>query len=181
MILLLVLTIFGFIIGIWLSWKDKLSADQSIMISIFATLVGFAVTIAVGGMIASGAAYKTQYGEYDQVKIVALKNSLSTEGSIFLLVGDINSRPCYLFYYEMPDGGKKLGKLSAETITVYEESRQDAYLAKSGVVKKTFEKEWLRFFVPTFMLKKDGFSYSIHVPEGTIKRNINLDLNNLNQ
>lgn len=52
-------------------------------------------------------------------------------GSFFLASGNIDNKQFYKFYYELPDGGKKFGKLEAESVTVYRRRQERCLFSKS--------------------------------------------------
>ena len=93
----------------------------------------------------------------------------------FLGSGYVDSAPYYFFRYKTPDGGTKLRKLRAESATVYEEKRTDAYITEI-LDEKRFNWSWLLNPINT---SAHISGYAIHVREGSVKKEINLDLKDL--
>jgi len=187
----MILLVIMVIVAIWLVVRFQRTEDtiDKVFKTFFAIMASFVALIlwfALGMAIESFSTHEYQFGEYDKVELVAIINTQSPEGSfggnIFLIAGRVESALYYIFYFKTPDGGKKLGKLRAESATIYEEKRTDAYMAqiKKKKVYATFDKRSGIFFpiMPSSGLSKTG-EYTFHVPEGTIKREINLDLKDL--
>ena len=117
--------------------------------------------------------------EYHKAKIVALSDSKSVEGSFFLGSGYVQEEVRYFFYFETPDGGKKLTSLPADAVTIYEEDRKDAFFAEVAKAQPEHRSRLVEFFAPEVaedMFENKQISYAIHIPKGSIKENINLDL-----
>ena len=98
-------------------------------------------------------------------------NSNELQGSFFVVSGSIGVEQYYKFYFKTPDGGKRFGKLPAESVTIYEEDRDGAYIVKTGGRDEYSDRIhfWL---IPRFLVSgcsRQGL-YAIHVPKGTIKR-----------
>ena len=160
-------------------WSAKLGV---VVGGLTITIMVFALLCTV---IMAMSSHKQEYAEHEKVEIVALQNRSPNEGSFFLASGRIESVPYYFFYYKLPNGGKKLGKVLAENAEVYEEDRSDGYMAK--IQRRTSYsslREWTWLLVSEFMLRLDESyhstsNYAIHVPKGTIKTGFNLDLKDL--
>lgn len=150
---------------------------ERVLLSIVATLITiFATTLLAVFVLAITPATTTPV-EFDRIKVVALSVSASVEGTFFLGSGSIEGHPYYFFYFETPDGGKKLSKLNAEKVTLYEEDRKDAFVAKVDLYGWDSRGPLWNFFVPkSFWLYKKHWDYSIHIPKGSIKEEIRLDL-----
>ncbi|MFH0969270.1 MAG: hypothetical protein V1804_02070 [Patescibacteria group bacterium] len=165
-------------LGLYLGVKKGDDKTERILSGIMGLIIGGMVALFVMFAVVSMSPSEQKYEELDRVELVALNNSRSTEGAFFLGSGRIESIPYYFFYYQLPDGGKKLGKLIAENATVYEEKRTNAYMARvSGktIRKKTRILSWL--LIPESLLHGTrSSSYALHVPEGTIVKGITLDL-----
>lgn len=155
--------------------KDK---GERILSLIFFAFVTFLCASIIAKMLADEEERVSSLIEFDEVHIVALSTAMAVNGSFFVGTGSIEGNPYYLFYYEISDGGKKLTKLLATSVTLYEEDRKDAFFTK--VIKK---KDWsghgvvFDFFVPQ-MFRKGRWDreYAIHVPKGSIREDINLNL-----
>lgn len=184
----MILLVIMVIVAIWLVVRFQCAEDtlDKVFKAFCAIMAGFfalLIWIALGVAIESFSIHEYRFGEYDKVELVAIINTQSLEGSfggnIFLIAGRVESTPYYIFYFKTPEGGKKLSKLRAESATIYEEKRTDAYMAqiKKKKVYATFDKRSGIFFpvMPLSGLSETG-EYAIHVPEGTIKRELNLDL-----
>ncbi|MFA6048063.1 MAG: hypothetical protein WCV59_05475 [Parcubacteria group bacterium] len=173
MILLAICTI----IGGYIFWK-KVCKDEDIkflkpLLVVLGCLIG-----AFGGMLLSAffsvIVPQTTYDiEFDRVELVALGSTSEMQGNFFLASGSIGSHQFYKFYYKTPDGGKQFGKLPAESAVIYEEDRKDAYMAKAG--KEKHYPTWVYWWVRIFP-GGTSWEYAIHVPNGTIKVEYNLDL-----
>jgi hypothetical protein len=178
------MVIFAILMGLvfYVGFKIGKRYDSSIELGIIGLFIGCFIALFITLAVVNMTPGEQKYEELDRVELVALKNLGSAEGSLFLGSGRIESTPYYFFYYQLPDGGKKLGKLAAENATVYEEKRTDAYMArrtKQEVNKKSPILSWL--LIPELFLHGTKISsYVIHVPEGTIVRGMSLDLKDIN-
>jgi len=123
----------------------------------------------------------TKYAENGKIEIISLKNVLALEGDFFIGTGTLDSKLYYIYYYKTERGGSKLTKAEAEKTELFEENRTDAYIAK--VYKKTTYpglEKWDWLFVPSFIASgSHEFGHALHIPRGTIKREINLDLKDI--
>jgi len=164
-------------IGGYFFWKktDK-DADfkyQKQIFSFLGCLIGAFVGVLLTGFLSVFVPWTTYDIEFDRVELAALGSTSEMHGSFFLATGNIDSQQFYKFYYKTPDGGKQFGKLPAESAVIYEEDRKDAYMAKAGREKRypTWVRLWIRIFPGG-----TSWKYAIHVPNGTIKVEYNLDL-----
>lgn len=172
MILLTIFLLVGLILGIKYFKKEGSGATFGAVVGTMIGVVIFAVGINAIALI-----FQTdQEIEYDRVNIVSLTNKQATEGNFFLVSGTINSVPYYFFYYEMPNGGKKLAKLDSDIVVIYEEKRKDAYLIKTG--KEKVLGKWFWYLTKGLPISTSTkfIGYSIHVPENSVKKEINLDI-----
>ena len=147
--------------------------------SLIGAFLVFWVALGVSFILRAMAPVTSSMIEYNEVKIVALSSSTSINGSFFLGSGNIEGNPYYFFYFATPDGGKKMDKLRADLVTLYEEDRKDAFMAKISVrTEWKNEDQLFRFFAPLRIKAEEemGQQYAIHVPKGSIKEGINLDL-----
>ena len=115
---------------------------------------------------------QTSYVEVSRSPLVALSNETSVEGRFFLAGGTIGSDMHYMYYYETGDGGISYGEVSASTVTVYEENRNDAVIVRFVRIGET---------TPfTFDASSGGgprlSRYEVYVPEGTVLRSVWLEL-----
>lgn len=156
--------------------EDRVSR---VFLSFAAAGATFIATMALGAVIRAMTPVAAIPVEFDRMKVVALSVSASVEGTFFLGSGSIEGHPYYFFYSETPDGGKKLSKLNAEKATLYEEDRKDAFVAKVDLYGWDSRGLLWNFFVPkSFWLDNKHWNsgYAIHVPKGSIKEEIRLDL-----
>ena len=107
--------------------------------------------------------------EKNKIPLVALINGKGIEGSFFLGSGEIDTEPYYFYYTQESDGGKTLNKIDAGMVRVYEDDRKDAYIAEVWFKNKDILDDDVDVFL----------RYAIHVPKGTIKEVIDLDIRNL--
>ena len=86
--------------------------------------------------------------------------SLDSEvrGSFFLAIGSVDERQRYYFYKETDDGGLKLDDVLASMVTIYQDESKAPYILHN---------DW--------RCDPESF-YELHVPEGTIIQNFNLNL-----
>lgn len=114
---------------------------------------------------------------HTKTQLVALGDSGDMQGQFFLGSGNIGTEEYYKFYYNLPDGGNKFGKIPAENVTVYEEERKDGFLDKIQKVNSDSGQ------LISLVLGKDlrdivgGVKYEIHIPKGSVNRKFNVDLN----
>jgi len=123
--------------------------------------------------------------EVKRIEIIALNNFSSLQGKFFLATGNINSIPSYVYYYKTHDGGIGLDSINAKFVTVFEEDSADAHLALVGtkIIYRKPTNLLIQMFVPVFWMPEERISntrWTIHVPKGTIVRQVNLDLKDFN-
>jgi len=127
--------------------------------------------------------YEETFVEYDKAEILAIRNISGLEGSFTFLSGSVGSDPSYVFFQRLPDGGAQLRKLPADVVVVFEESREDAYIAKVGRKRNLTSRPIFKvLFLPGFLFPENETEfdhYALHVPEGTIRGGIDFDLENL--
>jgi hypothetical protein len=180
---LVVLPVIAFVATILITRKSEVKKEGDVGVgnlgdAITAAGVTLLLALVGGCLVANKTPRASVITEFDKGRIVALSASVTTEGSFFLGSGQIEGRPCYFFYFETPDGGKKLDKLDASQVTLYEEDRKDAYFAKAINKRDWSGHGWVYdFFVPPILRSQEwGNEYAIHVPKGSIKEEIRLDL-----
>jgi hypothetical protein len=159
---------------------EKTETNRKSRIISNVALVIAAIAVGLGiGMISSEIfkllPHKKANFEYNKVAIVALGDASEIRGSFFLATGQIGTEQVYRFYYQTSDGGKKFNQLSASQVTVYEEARNDAYMIKVGEINEYPNYVYI-WFLPKFLIQEKLSCYAIHVPKGTIKPVLNLDL-----
>lgn len=96
----------------------------------------------------------------------AIKMNDNLRGSFFLGTGSIDGNPSYIFYYKT-GGGYRTDKVQADNVLIIEDN------TTPRIVKITESlPSWL-VFGP---LKDWDHSYEIHVPSGSVKPMINMNL-----
>lgn len=124
--------------------------------------------------------------EIKRLEIVALNNYSAIKGDFFLAQGNINSIPSYVYYYKTHDGGIRLDTIDARNINIYEQDSDEAYLSLVGTKVIYTDKPnntLLQLFVPVFRMSDEEVRnrhWTIHVPKGTIIRQVQLDLQHFN-
>lgn len=164
-------------IGGYVAYRMGRKADplMKFFAILFGICAGFLVgTIAVAIFLATVPNTVHKY-EFEKVELVTLVDSSELQGSFFLASGSLGAEQHYKFYYKTSDGGKKFGKVNAESVTVYEEDRKNAYMAKSGEENRYSQRVYL-WLIPKFLSGGNSWKYTIHIPKGTIKEEYNLDL-----
>ncbi|MGD0977136.1 MAG: hypothetical protein ABR875_02485 [Minisyncoccia bacterium] len=141
---------------------------------VFGLLLAVVTALKIGALLPNY--HETQVIE--KTELVALNNGTTIEGRFFLGSGQIDSQPAYFFYYKVANGGIKLGTLSAEGVTIFEEKRSDAYMEKSS--EEDYPKItgiWGYLTFPGVTRKWECVNF--HIPEGSIQRSFDLDLKNM--
>lgn len=99
--------------------------------------------------------------------VVAANDGSSVQGQFSIFGGYIEEVPYYFFYRENPDGGIYQGKIRANDTLIYEDQETRNFIE----VTKCDDDLRLWGFTPT--CEK---TYEIHVPEGSVKRDVTFDL-----
>lgn len=99
--------------------------------------------------------------------VVAAKDGSSVEGRFSIFAGYIDEDPYYFYYQQGADGGIRQGKIPAEGTVIYEDQE-----SRSFIQKNTCPTEW-RFWGRTGGCYT---TYEIHVPKGSVKRDVEFDL-----
>lgn len=153
-------------------WPDE---AVSWILGIFMSGLTFAVSILIGGGIASGigSILPTQIDREPshRAALVTLRSSDGISGafhgSFFLGVGTIGSQLFY-FWYESEAGGITPRQIAAGRGTyVYEEDRSNGEVRVYGW---HFQQSWWRWFA----FEREGQTYEFHVPKGTVKQGYSL-------
>ena len=174
---LIVIPIIAFILTYWLN--RNLQGNLRVLSAGSAAFVAILCTSLLDLAILSVVPSKRVVSEYNRAKIVALSTAVSAEGSFFLASGRIEGKMYYYFYFETSNKGKRITKLPAENVTIYEEDRKDAYYTENAIMRKSSGRGWLfNFFVPDFFasIREGPTSYDIHLPKGSIKQEIDASL-----
>lgn len=125
--------------------------------------------------------------KYDKKQLIALTNSKKLSGSFYLFSGSIKSELCYYFFELNKDGSKELNYIKAVKTKIFEDKQSAPYIISLGKHYNTTRNipAWMNYLIcPRSLLpqKSKGtvfLNYEIHVPPGTIRSEIDLDLNNL--
>lgn len=145
------------------------------LFTLMGVCVGLLAGMAITGISSVVVPSTVHHYEFEKVELVTLGSASELQGSFFLASGSVGAEQYYKFYYKTADGGKKFGKIQAESATVYEEDRKDAYMAKAGEENRYSTNDYL-WLIPKFLWGRPLWKYTIHVPKGTIKVEYNLDL-----
>jgi hypothetical protein len=77
-----------------------------------------------------------------------------------------------VYYHMYPyNGGKKMGSIPANKTTVYEDGEK-----KIIVLKAVYKNKWLRNYFNYPSDESRSRAYELHVPQGTIAEDINIDM-----
>jgi hypothetical protein len=180
MLLFIIAIAVGFLIGLDRSTgKGKVEAILRGCLTASLCALGYLGILLI--LIIPFAASEKQYVEGEKAEIVSLRNFLKLEGDFFLLFGSIDSVPHYAYYYRTSRGGLKLNVLPAKDAEVFEEKRPNAFISKvSKEINHPGLEEWDWLVIPKFMVRcSDSSGYAFHVPEGSVKKDISLDLQRL--
>jgi len=180
MLLFIIAIAVGFLIGLDRSTgKGKTEAILKGCLIASLSAVGYWVIMAI--LIMPFSATEKQYVESEKAEIVSLRNFLKLEEDFFLLFGSIDSVPHYAYYYRTFRGGLKLQVLQAKDAEVFEEKRSDAFISKvSKEINHPGLEKWDWLIIPKFMVRcSENSGYAFHVPEGSVKKDISLDLRRL--
>ena len=117
---------------------------------------------------------KTEYIAYE-TPIVCLNDSTSIEGHKYLFSGCINEKMIYRTMYIDSHGGKKMWELNVNDCSVFEDNQNKVVAYKYEYTNPTVIK-WIGSYGEIF--KEDNISrYEIHIPQGSITTEYNIDLN----
>lgn len=131
-----------------------------ILIAMFVFLILTAVNVLVGLLMPGHTTYETK-------ELASLQDSLQTEGSFFLGIGSADGRPKYAYYVDHGDYST-FETTNARDVKIYTDTQEPYALERTGCESKY---KWLAYCYSAIQ----STVQEIHVPEGTIKRNYNLD------
>lgn len=127
--------------------------------SSFVSLLAFIVLFLASVFVPCQATYKKQ-------SLTSLQDSVETEGSFFIGTGNIDGKPTYAYYVDHGNYST-FETVKARDVKVFTDASYPYVKLKTGCVSKY---PWLAYcFTDTTSVEE------IHVPEGTIKSNYNLD------
>lgn len=114
----------------------------------------------------------------DKINLIAIADNTMVSGEFYLLSGQIDTTRIYEYYYELPSGGSLYGNIAASAIPVFEEYRSDGYIGKFQLRD---QKRWPELYQVLYGVPAEEYTtkcsfQELHVPTGTIKRDMNIDL-----
>lgn|GEM_PF-3386057 len=144
----------------------------------FATSLGI-MALLIGSLIPTVPAIHTTTKTYNLVnlKTMGIVNS-SFSGDFFLGTGTISgsteTSSEYVYYYQLPDGGYKLGKLSTdENITIYQQDRKDGKLVITDRKQDPCPDNIWMF--PNCTTANDfSTTYAFYIPKGSIRTSFSI-------
>lgn len=103
------------------------------------------------------------------IPIVAAVDNTRLEGNFYLFGGSINEKPVYAFYRQDADGAIRQGWVPVNDTVIYEDQEDRGFIKvyKDGCTEFTF------WFLPGC----EGKYYEIHVPENSVTKSFEFDLN----
>ena len=111
----------------------------------------------------------------EKTKYVCLNDSTSIEGHKYLFSGCINEKMVYRTIYIDYYGGKKMWELNVNNCSVFEDNKN-----KVVAYKKEYSNPTVIKLIGSYgeIFKEDNISrYEIHIPQGSITTEYNVDLN----
>lgn len=99
-------------------------------------------------------------------------------GSLLFVVGSMESELSYVYYIRMPNGGIQAKKRCvSDSVSIFEENRKDGVFEERETVEiKTFCGKWWIFKINSVSMETKERHYEFHIPEGSIKRELDFDL-----
>lgn len=145
-----------------LEYRDGLCTAMALFVTgIMSALVAFVI-----GLLAGTIAYDAEPRTYT-FPVVAAQDGSSVHGRFSIFGGYIEEEPYYFFYREHADGGIYQGKIRANDTLIYEDQETQNYIEVSKC--DTSMEFW-------GMSEGCETTYEIHVPEGSVDRDVNFDL-----
>jgi hypothetical protein len=133
-------------------------------------LISFLITVIIsftGGILFTHDAFK-EVKSAERTQLVALQDNSGVSGNFFLGAGHIDGQPVYTYMYEVEGKGYKVAQVKAgESYVNY--CVGNPYIDK---ITYQFKPVILRFLFIDFY----GTDTYIFVPEGTIQKDFNIDL-----
>lgn len=144
------------------SCRDAWSALGAFLCGVFfGGMLAILIALGVGSFVYDEDTYTYTF------PVVAAQDGSNVQGRFSIFGGYIEEVPYYFFYRERPDGGIYQGKIKANSTLIYEDQETQNY------IKVTKCHERLAFWGVT---PNCDPSYEIHVPEGSVKRDVTFDL-----
>lgn len=141
--------------------EDRVDAIlNNAICSIIAAIAGLIVGVLLATTIGANLPQKEQ--AVATYRLVNLRDNLGIQGNFFLASGSVGTQQEYLYYYQLPSGGYKSGRMaSSDNLTIFEENRSDGELV---VLQPAFSFDWEW----RWGIHKGGETYEFHVPKGSI-------------
>ena len=160
----------GYIFWRVIGEEDKVAkAFYMVAGTVIGGLIGFTVAIVISALHFD---QNVDWKVVDEREIVSMKGGSKAHRDFFLSIASFNQDEYYFFYSRTSDGGYRLNKVKADYVTIYEEKRSDGVL-KNRECKKGHEAPlpW-RYFGVYNLYVVCGESYSFHIPEGRIAKDL---------
>lgn len=149
-----------------------ISGTSEIVTIVWSIASGCAFGLFGASMIGLFCPYENQWTENE---LVAMEDNFGVEESFFLGIDRVYNEEYYFFHQKRDDGGFDSNKIRAKSATVYEESgRNDAVIKKCSRKITGYGKYFGTISANPECVPDERDK--IYVPEGTIKRVANLDL-----
>lgn len=148
-------------------------AEARVMKDWFSGVFVFFGSAVVGGLVASIVSLLVGDFVYDKepdqftFDVKAAKDGSALEGRFSIFGGYINDEAYYFYYREYGDGSIKQGKIAADRTVIYEDQETRSYIE----VTKYGQDLRLWGFNPG-----GDTTYEIHVPSGSVKQEVEFDL-----
>lgn len=141
--------------------REGLLVGLGVLVAMAVALIGLSIYYTVGQYcITPDEAYSTT-----KTNISAISDNT---GTFFVGRYHSDSSVFYSYIKETDDGGKVVGRINADTATLYDNEKEHPYIT---TIKKRNSNPFLRFFFFT-----DTTRYEIHIPPQSIKYDYNVDL-----
>jgi len=142
-----------------------------VMITVVAVMVCFGIGSMFGSMFNGMKIWK--FKEIESEPLISIRDKDgdiqgSISGGMFIFSGQVNSSPYYFYYTKNEDGSYQPGKVRADSsVRIFEEDTDSPRL----VTKQTETDRW---WVEVFGLCDTATRYEIHVPKGTVRREMSV-------
>jgi len=170
MYILLLLSVLGIFIALYISTKDGWCGIFEVIFDVFfgflvGGTLGLLIAIIIGSFIPDKYTENVEVPEY---KIYNLQDNSNVSGSFFLGSGRVDEKMAYTFYIHTVDGYVPMS-LETSTCAIKEtdDIKPQMVSVKRKFKNKNFDK-WAATTDPTIC-------HIIYVPKGTIVKNYNLD------
>lgn len=164
MIILIASTLlFAWVIGRALSYNNNPDASEVFLGSMLGFLIGAMLSTGIGLFVPQKPV------EVDRIKLVALKDNITTQGSFFLGSGVVDGVHKYFYYKENGHGGFLIGSIDSSGVPIYEDVDSDPYI--SVLHHEFVDKKFNAIAIPNL-----NEFYAFHIPKNSITRDFKLDL-----